>query len=460
MQLRDSPARHGLRRQVTVLTGALVAVALVAGVLVFATLLYRGLVGQLTSSVVSETGIIADAVAAHGPAAARSVGFAAAFDVQLLDPDGNVMLTTSGQTQPLSLLRPEAGLLVSQGVDAWWVPFDTDQPMLVAVAGVDYDDATYTVLVGTPLDRIHDTVSLTAGVLLAAVPALVALVAGLSWWVVVRALRPVEDIRARVEAVTATNLSERVPVPASGDEIAALATTMNGMLARLEEARDVQTRFVADASHELRSPITALSGALELMADDPAAQSGSLAALVPLAREETDRLQGLVSGLLRLARADAAGALLPVSDVDLDDLALAEVTRLRATSGLTIRAEVHPARVLGDADALAQVVRNLADNAVRHARQSVAIGVRFSGATAQLSVEDDGTGVPPEERTRVFERFVRLDESRSRDAGGSGLGLAIVAETVRAHGGTVSVDASPTLGGARFIVDLPAGGPS
>ena len=196
------------------------------------------------------------------------------------------------------------------------------------------------------------------------------------------------------------------------------------------------------------------------MADDPAAQSGSLAALVPLAREETDRLQGLVSGLLRLARADAAGALLPVSDVDLDDLALAEVTRLRATSGLTIRAEVHPVRVLGDAGALAQVVRNLADNAVRHARTTVAIGVRFSGATAQLSVEDDGTGVPPEERTRVFERFVRLDESRSRDAGGSGLGLAIVAETVRAHGGTVSVDASPTLGGARFIVDLPAGGPS
>lgn len=453
MDERRARPRWGIRGRITGLAALLVGLALLIGIGVFANVLYRVLVTQLQASVVSEAGIVARAVADRGPASVHGTDVTAAFDVQLLDPYGNVIYTTSDST-PLSTLQPMADEVLAVGADGWWIPFDDAQQPIVAAQGVVFDGVRWTVLVATVLEPPHETVSITAGVLLLSLPIVLALVAGVAWWVVGRALRPVEDIRTRVETIGATSLADRVPVPDSADEIAALATTMNGMLTRLEAARDAQLRFVADASHELRSPLTALSGALELVEDDAATSTGTVAELLPLLRSETARLQGLVGGMLYLARADARRAPARV-EVDVDDLVLAEASRLRSTAAVAVHADVAPVRIVGDPDALTQVLRNLCDNAVRHAVGSVVLSTRPEDRFAVVSVEDDGGGVPAPDRRRIFERFVRLDDSRSRDAGGSGLGLAIVTEIVGAHGGTVTVDDSPVLGGARFTVRLP-----
>ena len=166
-------------------------------------------------------------------------------------------------------------------------------------------------------------------------------------------------------------------------------------------------------------------------------------------------MQRLVEQLLLLTRADEGVVVRTPRDVDLDDLALTEARRV-GRSGLDVETSgVGAGRVRGDQSSLGQVVRNLVDNAARHADHAMAVSVREIGDSVELTVEDDGPGIPEAQRQRVFERFVRLDEARARDAGGSGLGLAIVKEIVAAHGGNVAVSSS-RLGGARFVVRLPA----
>jgi signal transduction histidine kinase len=264
-----------------------------------------------------------------------------------------------------------------------------------------------------------------------------------------RALRPVEAMRAQVAAMTEKDLGQRIPVPPARDEVGRLAETMNGMLARLQDAQGVQRRFVADASHELRSPLATIATGLELM------QNGTVdGSTVTALRGETSRLNKLVEGLILLARADERGLRPRREEVDLDEVA--ELERGRPADGSVV-AEVRavPVRVVGDRGQLARVVRNLVDNARRHARSRVLVTVGRDGDTAVLEVSDDGPGVPPADRARVFERFVRLDDARARADGGSGLGLAIVAEVVAAHGGTVEVTDGPD-GGALFRVRIPA----
>jgi signal transduction histidine kinase len=228
-----------------------------------------------------------------------------------------------------------------------------------------------------------------------------------------------------------------------------LAETMNAMISRLEDAQGVQRRFVADASHELRSPLATIGAGLELM------QSGSSdAATVAAMRGETERLGRLIDALLLLARADERGLQPRSEEVDLDEIAEAEQGR-PADGGAHIEVHAEPVRVIGDRSQLVRVLRNLVDNAHRHARSQVLVTVVRQGEFAVLEVADDGPGVPAAERARVFERFVRLDDARARADGGSGLGLAIVAEVVAAHGGDVELEES-ALGGALFRVRVPA----
>ncbi|WP_306204661.1 sensor histidine kinase [Actinoplanes sp. RD1] len=310
------------------------------------------------------------------------------------------------------------------------------------------DAGSYTVEVGASLDEVDDSTEALTTPLVAGVPLLLLLVGATTWVVAGRALAPVERIRREVEEITGDRLDRRVPEPASRDEIGRLARTMNQMLVRLETAATRQQQFVADASHELRSPLAGIRQAAEVSRAHPdALPSGELADAV---LQESARLQRLVEQLLTLAR---TGSARPATDVDLDDLALAGARRIpRHTVDTT---GIGPARVRGDATALSQVVRNLTDNAARHATSTVAVAVRTRGDVAELVVDDDGPGIPPDQRARVFDRFVRLDEARARDEGGSGLGLAIVHDIVTAAGGTVTVSTSPR-GGARFTVTLPA----
>ena len=315
-----------------------------------------------------------------------------------------------------------------------------------------------TLVYGVSTEQTDAAVTTAAALLGIGIPLLVLGLAGLTWVVTGRALRPVERMRTEVETIRAARPDARVDVPDTGDEVARLAETMNAMLDRLDRAAAGQRRFVADASHELRSPIASLRQHAEVAAAHPERVGADVLSGVVLA--EALRLQDLVSGLLELSRLDDGG----VSrrrPVDLDDLALAAVARVRRTSDpggpVVDGSGITAARVLGDERVLGVVVRNLVDNAVRHAAGRVAVRLTERDGHAELVVEDDGAGVPEPDRERVFDRFVRLDEARSRDAGGAGLGLAIVRDAVRAHGGTVSVGASP-LGGARFVVRIALGG--
>jgi signal transduction histidine kinase len=228
---------------------------------------------------------------------------------------------------------------------------------------------------------------------------------------------------------------------------------MNRMLGRLQRAHQRQRRFVADASHELRSPVASIRQHAEVALAHPASTTtGELAATV---LAEDLRIERLVEDLLLLARADEHALPARRRQVDLDDLVFDEARRLRAATGLRVDVgAVSAGRVDGDADGLRRVLRNLGDNAARHASGRIGFALAERDGAAVLVVDDDGPGIPEADRERVLERFVRLDDARARDAGGSGLGLAIVAELVAAHGGAVGVAGSP-FGGARVEVSLP-----
>jgi signal transduction histidine kinase len=330
----------------------------------------------------------------------------------------------------------------------------TSDEVLVVAKGYSAQGRPITVLVGQPLLPVHQAVDTVEVMTTVGVPILVLVAGFFTYLFAGRALRPVEAIRSRVAGLTDRDLSTRVPEPATHDEVGRLARTMNGMLSRLEESQANQRRFVADASHELRSPLATVSTGLELLGAGMPADSADMATVQTL-RDETTRLTSLVENLLFLARADERGLAPRREEVDLDEIAEAERVRPSADDRVAVTVSTEPVRVSGDRGQLVRVLRNLVDNARRHADRAVLVTVRGEDGTAVVDVEDDGPGVPEADRARVFERFVRLDESRSRGDGGSGLGLAIVSELVAAHGGSAEVDQSDTLGGARFRVRVP-----
>lgn len=424
--------RRSLRTRITGAATLVVAAALVVGALAFYGILSVSIHDTTLRAAETRAEQLAARVDAEGPAVVAELDDDI---VQVVDDEGRVVASSE---------EADSGdLPSSEGT----VTYD-DEPMLVVRE--DLDDGT--LLLAVPVEDDAQTLATVAMLLAFAVVAVVVLVAATTWWVVGRALRPVSRIRAEVDDITADRLDRRVAVPPSGDEIAALAGTMNRMLDRLDAAATAQRRFVSDASHELRSPLATIRQHAELAQLHPEATSvGDLAEVV---RDEGLRMQELVDALLLLTRLDER-AELQRDDVDVDDLALAEAKRLRAGGTGVDASGVHAARVRGDARLLSQLVRNLADNAARHAGSAVAIAVVERGGQVLLTVDDDGAGVPAGERERIFDRFVRLDEGRARDAGGSGLGLAIVRAIAEAEGGSVRVEDSP-LGGARFAVVLPA----
>ena len=291
------------------------------------------------------------------------------------------------------------------------------------------------------------------------VPALVAMIGGLTWLLVGRSLRPVAALTRRVAEISATTLHERVPEPESHDEVGRLARTMNGMLDRLDASARRQREFVADASHELRSPLASIRTQTEV-ASMPSAHV-ALAELTAGVLAETDRLDAIVSDLLTLARQEEGGGTAEVPLLPLSEIVTAEAARVRRVPVDVLLADADADAdadvfVAGDPDGVRRSVRHLLDNAARHADGRVTVEVRRNGAgTVTLVVDDDGSGVPEADRERIFERFVRLDEARTRDAGGAGLGLAVVREVVAGLGGEVVVGDAPA-GGARFEVTLSA----
>ncbi|GHC65342.1 ATP-binding protein [Streptomyces violaceochromogenes] len=312
-----------------------------------------------------------------------------------------------------------------------------------AVEVETHDRGHLKVYAGSPLAAEHGAVRTALTVMLIGFPLLLGVVAAVTWLVTRRALRPVEGIRREMAAITQSeDLARRVPEPDTHDEIARLASTTNETLAALETSVERQRRFVADASHELRSPIASLRTQLEVAAAHPE--------LLDLdgAVEDTVRLQRLAADLLLLARLDAGER---PNDAKVDLAGLAREAA-EGRTGVTVDAE--PVEVAGSRGQLGRVLANLLDNAQRHARSAVTVNVRSEGDRAVVGVADDGDGVPDGDRERIFERFVRLDAARSRDDGGAGLGLAIARDVAVRHGGTLTAGRGPA-GGALFELRLP-----
>ncbi len=314
-------------------------------------------------------------------------------------------------------------------------------------------DGPVTAYVGSSLESAQEVTGRLTRLLMLGLPPVLVLLAGAVWLLVGRTLRPVERIRSEVDEISDRALDRRVPLPGTGDEVQRLAETMNRMLDRLEGAALHQRDFVANASHDLQSPLTVIRTELDVVAAHPDATDWPQT--VQTLRLEADRMERLVRDLLFLARADATPPSAP-GLVDLDDVVLEEVARIRVTSTLDLDTSgVSAAPVRGSRDDLARLVRNLLANACAHAATTVTVTTGQVGDAEVLVVEDDGAGVPAEHRARVFDRFYRADPVRSRDGGGTGLGLAIVRSVAEEHGGTVELDEAGTR--ARFVVRLPVG---
>ncbi|MEV8016492.1 HAMP domain-containing sensor histidine kinase [Streptomyces sp. NPDC086554] len=304
-----------------------------------------------------------------------------------------------------------------------------------------------TVYAGGSLESEQSAMSTALTSLLIGFPLLLAVIAAVTWLVTRRALRPVDAIRSEMAAITASeDLARRVPEPDTHDEVARLARTTNETLAALQASVERQRRFVADASHELRSPIASLRTQLEVGVAHPELLD------VDGAVEDTVRLQELAADLLLLARLDA-GEKPGATRVDLAALAREELSQ-RTRDRVEVRTDLLGVEVAGSRGQLARVLGNLVNNAQRHARTHVTVATRAEGAWAVLAVSDDGAGVPESEREHVFERFVRLDDARTRDDGGAGLGLAIARDVAERHGGTLTVQEAPG-GGALFELRVP-----
>ena len=420
-----------------------VGVALVIAASAMLIILRRSLTDNVRTTALQR----ADAVASFMSSGASGDPTRAKDDdefVQVLDGRGRVVLASSNaeETPIVDDLSPGESREIA-------VPFE-DDPFL-AVASEDRP-GNHSIVVGRTLDEVLESTEVVGTLLLVGAPLLLLFVGAVTWRVAGRALAPVESMRAEVDAISTDELHRRVRGPRGTDEIARLAATMNRMLDRLEAGQARQRRFVSDASHELRSPVSTIRQHAEVALEH--ARESSTKDLAAVVLSEDLRLQRLVEDLLLLARMDEHAADARKIVLDLDDVVFEEVARHRDSDRTIDSAGVSAGRVLGDRKQLARLTGNLLENALRHARKRVAVSLSQDNEWVVLRVDDDGTGLPPEERGRIFGRFVRLQQARDRDSGGSGLGLAIVGEVAAVHGGAAVVRDSP-LGGARFEVSLP-----
>ena len=447
-------SRRGIRARATIVAVGVVAIALlvIGSTLVF--VLRGALTSALDEGVQQRAREVAAEIADENVEAATPSIDAAPGDntlVQIVDSKGKVLVSS-----PSIIGKPAIQTGLTPGPTPTTaevqLPFVNHDPYIAAVMTAPARDKNVTVISVQSLVPVQNVIEVVVLLLLLGAPFLLLAVGVITWFTVGRGMASVDRISTRVESIGGRDLDERVPVPEARDEIARLAVTMNHMLARLESSALTQQRFVADASHELRSPLASMRASL-----DVAQSAGGPEAwrdVEPVLSDEVDRMTRLVGDLLLLAKADEGALTLRLELVDLDDLASEEARRLRSQTGLTISTRLAPVQVLADRARLAQAVRNLVDNAVRFAQLELRISVRSDGQWAEIVVEDDGPGIPEESRKSVLDRFARQDGHRARDHGGTGLGLAITSEIVRLHSGELSISDSE-LGGAQLSISLP-----
>jgi len=434
---------------------AVVALASSLGVVLVLTLLQHAFLRNIDNAAKVRAADVAELVRADELPAELAVKVADENVVQVVGQDGTVVAASANVQGigPISELRPppeRTEVTASAHISLAEAPEDRFR---IVALGVMSPSGPMTVYVAASLEPVAESVATVRKIMLVGLPCLLLLVAVTTWWMVGRALRPVDAIRQEVDDISAGRLDRRVPEPPNDDEIGRLARGMNRMLDRLESFSDRQRRFVADASHELQSPLASSLALLEVAQAHPDATDWSDTADELVA--DNRRMARLVQNLLFLARADddtLGGTRVPI---DLDDVVLAEIARLAPRAAIELDGSaVQPMEVRGDPDQLARAARNLLENAARYAATRVRVELHGCEGSAELVVSDDGPGIAPPDRERVFERFTRLDDSRSRATGGVGLGLAITREIVQSHGGTIVAEEGPGAG-CRFLVRLP-----
>jgi heavy metal sensor kinase len=363
----------------------------------------------------------------------------------------------------------------------WPQQFDTQKvelaegaPLLVGSIRISTASGDYLIEIGSslePVELLRDRLLKLLGFIL---PVLVLVAAIGGYWLVRGALRPVDEMSQTAANISIRDLDARLPIPATGDELQRLAVALNEMLSRLRESVQTSQRFLADASHELRTPLTFIKGELGNLVE--ASDSGpDTVERIGSVLEEVERLKHLVEGLLAISRLDAGDAKRELVPVDLRELVATTTEQMRLIaedSGITIEyLDLQSVHVLGDRGRLQQVIVNLLDNALKYTPRggTIRLITLRSGQDAVLEIRDTGIGIPANAQTRVFDRFYRVDDARSRDSGGVGLGLSIVRAICAAHGATIEIESTVGVGSTfrvRFpladehaLQDLPASPP-
>jgi signal transduction histidine kinase len=454
--VRHRFARLSIRARLMVIGLAGLAGALViGGVLLYSVLtasLGRAIEGTARASA-QEVALLIDAGRMPDP-----VPVSGSQVVQVLDAEGRVVAGSVTADRLTALVTPDERrrALAGEQVVVPGSRSGLSGRLLVAVVPAGEAAASgrqFAVVAAVPTADVDRSAQTLRTLLLWIFPLLLAVLALIAWRVIGAALAPVEALRRGAEHIDESSSdTDRLPVPPTRDEVSALATTLNAMLDRITVARRKQRAFVADAAHELRSPLASMRTQLEV-----AQRLGEGGDLPTDLLADVDRLSVLVDDLLLLARADDATAGRLSSDVDVVSLLTEVAGRYGAGRVPVVVAPGLGARQLrtrGLRDDLTRALTNLIDNAVRHARSRVVLDATSVGHQVVITVTDDGHGIAPEDRERVFDRFTRLDEARDRDSGGSGLGLPITRALLRRSGGEVHLeDAAP---GVRAVVRLPA----
>ncbi|HEY6788420.1 MAG TPA: HAMP domain-containing sensor histidine kinase [Trebonia sp.] len=459
--------RRGLRARVTITAAA----ALLVAFAVFDLLLFSVLRVSLTRSLDDSAGQSASEVVAliNANRLPDPIPVAPEITVQVIDPGGHITDVSPGADRLVPLLTGPAAAAAAAGRAGQLLngsPFD--MPSLLRVDAARAADGSL-VIAAVPYNSVSDSLTVVARALTLGTPVLFALFTWVIWLAAGLTLRPVGALRRGAARITATGVPQPdLPVPEARDEIRELALTLNDMLSRLAAAQQRQRALVSDTAHELRSPIASIRAQLEVALDHPARQDW--AATARDVHSDTLRLAKLAEDLLLLARLDeraAGGSPGPGRHVPVDLVSLAQeaaaryaAARVPVTIDVPVPAPMPVAAevlVPGHRDGLDRLLVNLLDNAVRYAASRVTVVVRSDGEWAELTVTDDGPGIPAGDLERAFDRFARLDCARSRDGdepGGAGLGLAIVRATAQAHAGTAHLEPAPSGPGLRAIVRL------
>jgi signal transduction histidine kinase len=376
-------------------------------------------------------------------------------EAQVIAPDGRVLAATRtlAGLPAVYLLAPGADVPVRQKAADGVVPAE----VRIVALRTTVRHPPVTIIATTSTGLLSQVNSGFARDLVIALPVILVLAAAVTWLVVGWALRPVDRIRRAVTGITSAGLSRRVPEPGTSDEIEHLAKTMNDMLTRLDDSARRQQRFVADASHELRSPLAAIRTTLEVGLAHP--DQAPWPVIADRAVQQAGRLEDLIQQLLLLAKADERLLAARLQPVDLGQL-LGDIRASLLPHRVDLDLDLGPGVVTeGNPDHLERLFRNVIENALRFARTRVVVRAAASATAVRVEIVDDGPGIPAAERERIFDRFVRLDSSRERGSGTTGLGLAIANEIATAHDGHITA-ADHDGEGARIVITLPRAGGS